>query len=128
MTTTGSATRAPASRARPVHSHVTDTFPTQAENCTMPKSNGGRTAVTTDTGAQLPPAVDAAADDHEPGNGSTPDGMKITGESVGDIFDNLESLRIKQDFGRPQIRRPFTSCSIRKPRKHEWFQAHPDPA
>ena len=45
---------------------------------------------------------------------------------VGDIFDNLELLRIKQDFNRVRVSKPFTKCLIRKPRAHEWFQTHPD--
>jgi hypothetical protein len=45
-----------------------------------------------------------------------------------DVFANLEGLRLKQDFDRARIKKPFTTCPLRKPRRHEWFQAHRDPA
>jgi hypothetical protein len=71
--------------------------------------------------------VAAAADDpRKAGNGAgngAGDGATQPTTEV-DIFANLENLRLKQDFNRAQIKRPFTNCPIRKPRKHEWFQVH----
>jgi hypothetical protein len=58
------------------------------------------------------------------GNGAMPDEPAATS----DIFDDLERLRLRQTFDRAKIRKPFISCPIRKPRRHEWFQSHRDPA
>jgi hypothetical protein len=46
---------------------------------------------------------------------------------TGDIFANLDNLRLKQDFNRAKIKKPFNACPLRKPRRHEWFQVHQDP-
>ena len=43
-----------------------------------------------------------------------------------DVFANLDALRLKQDFNRANIKKPFNNCPLRKPRAHEWFQAHPE--
>jgi hypothetical protein len=59
----------------------------------------------------------------------TPESAEPNGPNlppVGDIFDNLEALRLKQDFNRVKVRKPFTLCPIRKPRDHEWFQSRVD--
>jgi hypothetical protein len=48
--------------------------------------------------------------------------------ATADVFANLDNLRLKQDFDRAKIKKPFTACPLRKPRRHEWFQSHPDRA
>jgi hypothetical protein len=48
--------------------------------------------------------------------------------ATADVFANLDNLRLKQEFDRAKIKKPFTACPLRKPRRHEWFQAHQDPA
>jgi hypothetical protein len=48
-------------------------------------------------------------------------------QPVGDIFDNLDAIRLDQNYGSGlRLRRPFTSCPIRKPRAHEWFRVSRD--
>jgi hypothetical protein len=48
-------------------------------------------------------------------------------ESVGDIFDDLDALRVDQNYGSGlRTRKPFTQCPIRKPRAHEWFRVSRD--
>ena len=41
------------------------------------------------------------------------------------MFSNLEQHRLQQTFDKLKTKKPLTTVSIRKPRKHEWFQAHP---
>ena len=37
---------------------------------------------------------------------------------VGDVFDNLDALRVNQNYGSGlKTSRPFTQCPIRKPRR-----------
>jgi hypothetical protein len=43
----------------------------------------------------------------------------------GDVFANLESRRLRQTFDKLKTRKPLTTVGIRKPKAHEWFQAHP---
>ena len=43
-----------------------------------------------------------------------------------DVFDQLDSFRLRQSFDRVKTRRPLATVGIRKPKAHEWFQAHPD--
>ena len=46
---------------------------------------------------------------------------------VGDVFDNLDALRVSQNYGSGlKTSRPFTQCTIRKPRDHEWFRVSRD--
>ena len=46
---------------------------------------------------------------------------------VGDVFDNLDALRVDQNYGSGlKTLRPFTQCTIRKPRPHEWFRVSRD--
>jgi hypothetical protein len=77
---------------------------------------------------QTPPLPDgdAGASSETPANGAGDGAAALTATS--DIFSNLENLRLKQDFNRAKIKKPFTSCPIRKPRRHEWFQSHRDPS
>jgi hypothetical protein len=42
----------------------------------------------------------------------------------GDVFANLEGRRLRQSFDRLKTRKPLTTVGIRKPKAHEWFQAH----
>lgn len=42
-----------------------------------------------------------------------------------DVFDRLETFRLRQSFDRVTVRRPLTTVGIRKPKSHEWFQVHP---
>jgi hypothetical protein len=42
------------------------------------------------------------------------------------VFDHLESFRLRQSFDKVKVRRPLATVVIRKPKAHEWFQAHPD--
>jgi len=41
-----------------------------------------------------------------------------------DVFDNLDDFRLRQSFDKVKTRRPLTTVGIRKPKPHEWFQAH----
>ena len=41
-----------------------------------------------------------------------------------DVFDNLENFRLRQSFDRVKTHRPLATVGIRKPKPHEWFQAH----
>jgi hypothetical protein len=43
----------------------------------------------------------------------------------GDVFANLEKRQLRQSFDKLKTRKPLTTVGIRKPRPHEWFQAHP---
>jgi hypothetical protein len=83
--------------------------------------NGPTPDPSVDSAGPVPPPPESEDVARSAGNSATP-------PPVGDIFDNLESLRLKQDFNRVKVRKPFTNCPIRKPRTHEWFQVHPDPA
>ena len=75
------------------------------------------------------PAASANAVPINPAEDPAPEKLEVVNDHpVGDVFDNLEALRLKQDFNRVKVKRPFTLCPIRKPRPHEWFQVHPDPA
>jgi len=48
-------------------------------------------------------------------------------EPIGDVFDNLDALRVDQSYGSGlKTRKPFTQCPIRKPRAHEWFRVSRD--
>ena len=48
-------------------------------------------------------------------------------QGVGDVFDNLDALRVDQSYGSGlKTRKPFTQCPIRKPRAHEWFRVSRD--
>jgi hypothetical protein len=55
------------------------------------------------------------------GNGAAGEPVSST-----DVFDRLDSFRLRQSFDRIKVRRPLATVGIRKPRAHEWFQAHPD--
>jgi hypothetical protein len=78
-----------------------------------------------------PPAVD---DPQPPVNGGekpapaeatpAPNGEMPT--APGDVFDRLDSFRLRQSFDKVVVRRPLTTVGIRKPKAHEWFQTHPD--
>jgi hypothetical protein len=46
--------------------------------------------------------------------------------SPGDVFDRLATFRLRQTFDKIKVRRPLTTVGIRKPKRHEWFQAHPE--
>ena len=51
----------------------------------------------------------------------------VAKQPVGDNFDNLDALRLDQNFGSGlRTRKPFTTCPIRKPRPHEWFRVSRD--
>jgi hypothetical protein len=43
-----------------------------------------------------------------------------------DVFDQLDTLRLRQTFDKVKVRRPLTTVGIRKPKAHEWFQTHPE--
>ena len=43
----------------------------------------------------------------------------------GDVFSNLEGRRLRQSFDKLKTRKPLTTVGMRKPKAHEWFQAHP---
>ena len=43
-----------------------------------------------------------------------------------DVFDNLDSFRLRQSFDKVKTRKPLTTVGIRKPKAHEWFQSHPE--
>ena len=75
---------------------------------------------------QAPPPI--MPDDPAPNGTDTTDGQSETSAFVssGDVFDNIKSLRLRQSFDRAKIRRPLTTVGIRKPKRHEWFQSHPD--
>jgi hypothetical protein len=45
-------------------------------------------------------------------------------QSPGDVFDRLESFRLRQTFDRVRTRKPLSTVGIRTPKKHEWFTAH----
>jgi hypothetical protein len=45
--------------------------------------------------------------------------------SPGDVFDRIDRIRVRQSFDRAKTRRPLATVGIRKPKPHEWFQAHP---
>jgi hypothetical protein len=83
--------------------------------------------VETEGAAPPPPPIEDR--DHEP-NGA--DGEPVQPgpppSLTSDIFENLDNLRLPQGFNQAKIRKPFTTCAIRKPRRHEWFQSTPDPA
>ena len=75
-----------------------------AQDAKAPLPNGP-----TDTEA---PAANGSTDPSDP----TPDS---TG-GVGDVFDNLEKLRVDQSYGSGlKTRKPFTQCPLRKPRAHD---------
>jgi hypothetical protein len=78
---------------------------------------------TPETTPAVTPPWDDDADSAAEGNGAA--GQPT---SPNDVFTNLENIRLKQDFNRAQIKKPFTACPLRKPKRHEWFQSHPDPA
>jgi hypothetical protein len=43
-----------------------------------------------------------------------------------DVFDQLDSFRLRQSFDKVKTKRPLTTVGIRKPQKHEWYQVHPE--
>jgi hypothetical protein len=45
--------------------------------------------------------------------------------SMGDVFANLESRRLRQTFDKLKVKKPLSTVGIRKPKAHEWFQSHP---
>ena len=45
--------------------------------------------------------------------------------SPSDVFSNLGERRLRQSFDKLKTRKPLTTVGIRKPKAHEWFQAHP---
>jgi hypothetical protein len=42
----------------------------------------------------------------------------------GDVFANLGGRRLRQTFDKLKTKKPLTTVGIRKPKAHEWFQAH----
>jgi hypothetical protein len=67
-------------------------------------------------------SADSPTPDAGTGNGSeAPSGPR----SPGDVFDQLETFRLRQTFDKVKVSRPFTTVGIRKPKRHEWFWSHP---
>jgi hypothetical protein len=58
-----------------------------------------------------------------------PEAEEAAGEkeptSPGDVFSRVNDYRLRQRFDKLTTKKLLTTVAIRKPKSHEWFQAHP---
>jgi hypothetical protein len=80
-----------------------------------------------DAPAASPPILGLGPEVTGGGNGMQPPAAAADEPvSPGDVFEDLGNRRLRQSFDRVKTKRLLTTVGVRKPKKHEWFQAHPD--
>ena len=62
----------------------------------------------------------------QPPDAPASNGADGSPRSPGDVFDQLERSACGRASTRCGRSKPLTTVGIRKPKKHEWFQAHPE--
>ena len=73
---------------------------------------------------QVPPPA-PPEESRAPNGADQSDGPSIY-VSPDDVFADIKKLRLRQTFDRAKISKPLATVGMRKPKKHEWFQCHPD--